>query len=77
MITSLMPDLRCPRCGGARWDLAHPDDPDVVAGIVYFRAQDLAADGYTACVPLICAQRGGVEMFSKRHLTRWWRDRQV
>ncbi len=77
VIASLMPDLRCGRCGSARWDLAHPDEPDVVVGIVYHQARDLAPDGVTPCVPLICARCGGVEMFSKDHLTRWWRSRRV
>ena len=72
MISSLMPDLRCARCGSTHWDLAYPSDPKVVVGIVYHHARDLAPDGFTPCVPLICGQCGGVEMFAKDHLTRWW-----
>jgi hypothetical protein len=33
MIASLLPDLRCGRCGSTHWDLAHPNDPDDVVAI--------------------------------------------
>lgn len=77
LIGSLMPDLHCPRCASTRWELAHPDEPDVACGLVYHRLPALAAESYIDCVPLICAQCGGVEIFSKDHLLRWWRSRKA
>lgn len=75
IISSLMPDLHCRRCDSTRWELAAPDDADVVCGITYHRLPKMTAEGFVDCVPLICAQCGGVEVFSKDHLLRWWRSR--
>ena len=54
-----------------------PDEPDMVCGIAYMRMPKMGTESFVDCVPLICAQCGGVEMFSKDHLIRWWRSRQV